>query len=212
MAQGAKLPCAGTRAFKGLRCMPRCLNCRREVMASMSRIGGRMMRKLHAMEECSAARCVAFLEGVEEDAMRLHFASMAWWRFSSVGEGAAGPVLGVLRRCTAKEPGSGADYMRRALRTLSPLSRSQLSAWFGCENLYQAAALFIGDRPPMMGRHCPKCRLYKQGCDAYDRLGADDCPLWDDKFVQGVAAVVKKDGGAWRDPCNRVDDEGKEIA
>ena len=175
----------------------------------MSRIGGRQLRKLRAMPECAADRCVAFLKGVQDDAMRLHLASMAWWRFSAADDATASSVLRVLSGCTAKEPGSGADYMHRALRTLSPLTQAQLTVWFGCENLYQAASLFMGDRPVLLGQHCQRCRLYKLGCSAYDRIGADDCTLWSDPFVQSVAAAVRKDGGTWRDPCKGLDDNGK---
>ena len=211
LSASANLPCEGAKAFRNLRFMPRCLNCRREVEGSMSRIGGRQLRKLRAAEGCSAEECAAFLEGVQDDAMRLHMASMAWWRFSAAGENTAGPVLRVLSRCRAKEPGSGMDYMHRALRVLSPLSQAQLAVWFGCETLYHAAAIFSGDRPAMMGKHCHVCRLYKLGCDTYDRIGADDCVLWKDPFVQGVADVVKKAGGRWNDPCAGMGDDGKEI-
>ncbi len=211
LSASVDLPCAGAKAFRNLRFMPRCLNCRREVESSMSRIGSRQLRKLRTAEGCSAEECAAFLEGVQDDAMRLHLASMAWWRFSAAGENMAGPVLRVLSRCRAKEPGSGMDYMHRALRVLSPLSHEQLAVWFGCETLYHAATIFNGDRPALMGKHCHMCKLYKLGCDTYDRIGADDCVLWKDSFVQGVAGAVKKAGGGWNDPCAGIGDDGKEI-
>ena len=39
-------------------------------------------------------------------------------------------------------------------------------------------------------------------------LGADDCPLQGDRFVQDVAAAVKKAGGLWKNPCKGIK-EGK---
>lgn len=188
----------------------RCMNCRRAVEGSMSRIGGRRTRKLRALEECSARRCVEFLVTVGEDVLRFHLASMAWWRFSAMGEGAAGPIMRVLSRCKSKEPGSGTAYMHRALRVLSPLTQAQLSVWFGFDNLYQAAALFSDDIPEMVGRHCRKCRLYRLGCTAYDRLWANSCTLWKDSFVQSVAAAIKKAGGSWHNPCRGIGGSGKD--
>ena len=203
-------PCAQSGTPGGFdKCMSHCMNCRRDVENSMSRIGGRKLRKLRSMEECSVGRCTAFLRTVQDDAMRLHLASMAWWRFSAVNEGVAESVRRIITACKSREPGSGQDYMHRALRVLSPLSQAQLSVWFGCENLYQAASLFVGNKPALLGAHCQACRLYKLGCTEYDRMGADDCPLWNDPFVQGVAATIKKDGGTWRDPCRGLDDNGK---
>lgn len=184
--------------------LPRCVNCRRAVEASMSRIAGRNLRKVRVLEECSAARCLEFLRGVKEEAMRLHLASMAWWRFSTDDAGAAEPILGLIRDARAEIPESGAAYMHRALRVLSPLTSTQLAVWFGCENLYQLATVFMGDRPPSVGRHCSKCGLYKQGCTAYSTLGANDCRLWRDAFVQNVAAAVSH-AGRWKNPCSGID-------
>ena len=65
------------------KCSVRCMNCRREVEASLSRIGGRQLRKLRAREECSPEKCVEFLRGIADESLRLHLASMAWWRFSA---------------------------------------------------------------------------------------------------------------------------------
>ena len=95
------------------------------------------------------------------------------------------------------------------LRVLSPLSQPQLSVWFGFDTLHQAASLFSGGVPYLIGSRCQRCRLYKLGCTDYDKIGANDCPLWDDPFVQGVAAVVKKAGGQWHDPCRWLDENGK---
>jgi len=204
-------PCAEVRDFRELaQLMAHCMNCRRDVEGSMSRIGGRQLRKLRSLDECSADKCTAFLMQVEDDSMRLHLSSMAWWRFSAAEDKAAEQVRRIMTACRSREPGYGTDYMHRALRVLSPLSPAQLAVWFGCETLYQAAALFSGDRPALMGKNCHRCRLYKLGCTDYDKLGADDCPLCDDKFVQGVALAVKRAGGVWRNPCNGMDDDGKE--
>ena len=162
------------------------------------------MRQVRALEECSVQRCVAFLEGIKDEAMRLHLAAMAWWRFSVDDKGAAGPLLELAKNARAEVPDSGASYMHRALRTLSPLTHSQLSAWFGCDNLYQLVDVFVGDRPQVVGKHCTRCGLYKQGCTAYSTLGADNCHLWRDEFVQKVAAVIAK-AGRWHNPCRGID-------
>jgi len=190
-------------------CMARCLNCRREVEASMSRIAGRGLRRARKSDECSVARCVAFLRGVKEEGMRLHFASMAWWRFSADNDGAGAPLLRIMRKSRAGMPEIGPDYMHRALVALSPLTPMQLSTWFGCDNLYQLASVFIEDRPVLTGEHCPKCWLYKNGCTAYNEIGADYCPLWRDEFVQNLARTITKAGG-WKNPCNGVTDAGEE--
>lgn len=205
-----KPPCATLHEFRGMESlMSRCMNCRRDVEGSMSRIGGRQLRKLRSLPECSPEKCTAFLLGVEEDAMRLHLSSMAWWRFSAAGECAADEVRRIMTGCKSREPGSGMAYMHRVLRVLSPLSQPQLSVWFGFDTLHQAASLFSGGVPYLIGSHCQRCRLYKLGCTDYDKIGANDCPLWDDPFVQGVAAVVKKAGGQWHDPCRWLDENGK---
>lgn len=180
--------------------LPRCLNCRRAVEASLSRISGRKLRKARALPECSVDRCVRFLNGIEDESMRLHLASMAWWRFSADSDGSADPLLRIMRGIQADIPQTGVDYVHRALRALSPLTPLQLSIWFGCENLYQVVSAFASDRGPMIGEHCSKCGLYKQGCTSYDSLGADTCPFWGDGFVQSVAKTVSKAGG-WRNPC-----------
>ena len=179
---------------------PRCMNCRRAVEASLSRISGRKLRRARSLAECSVARCVAFLNGIEDESMRLHLASMAWWRFSADSDGSADPLLRIMRGTRADIPQTGLDYVHRALKVLSPLSQTQLAVWFGCENLYQLVSAFIGDSPPVIGEHCSKCALYKQGCTTYDSLGADSCPFWGDAFVQSVAKTVSKAGG-WRNPC-----------
>lgn len=197
----ARPPCAAGDAG----CMQRCMHCRREVEASMSRIARRKLRKIRAHDSCSVARCVTFLKSVADETMRMHLASMAWWRFSADDAPAASAVMRVMNACHASKPEEGRAYMHAAVRTLSPLSSEQLSAWFGCENLYQMAALFIGDIPPKLGKHCQKCRLYKQGCNSYGQLTADDCPFWDDSFVQAVAASVAK-AGEWRNPCKGIPD------
>lgn len=188
-------------------CLARCVNCRAEVEASMSRIAGRKLRRAMKSDECSVARCVAFLRGVEEEGMRLHFASMAWWRFSADNDGAAAPLLRIMRKSRADMPPIGVDYMHRAIRALSPLTPMQLATWFGCDNLYQLAAVFIEDRPNMAGIHCTRCALYKQGCSAYNVIGADDCPLWNDEFVQQVAREIAK-AGQWKDPCKGITPKG----
>jgi len=206
------LPCAGDGDFKGLeRCLPRCLNCRREVEASLTRVAGRKLRQLRALPSCSAEKCLTFLQSITEPAMRLHLSSMAWWRFSSDGvEGVAEGVRKVMADCPPFAPEFGLAYLHRAFRALSRLSAEQISAWFGCDDVYQMAALFIGERPADVGKHCLKCKLYKMGCTAHGLLGADDCPFWNDAFVQGVAATVAKKAG-WKDPCKGIPEteEGK---
>ena len=186
------------------KCSVRCMNCRREVEASLSRIGGRQLRKLRAREECSPEKCVEFLRGIADESLRLHLASMAWWRFSAEKGGAAEPMRQVMEECRARTIGSGTEYMHSAIRALSPLSQHQLSAWFGCDTLYGIVSLFSDDIPEMIGVHCNKCRLYKMGCTDYYRIGADDCQHWHDQFVQKTAAAVKKDGGHWRNPCGGI--------
>jgi len=190
--------------------LTRCMNCRKAVEASMSRIAGRKLRRARKSDECSVARCVAFLRRVPDEPMRLHLASMAWWRFSADNDGVAAPLLKMMRALYARTsmPEPCSDYMHRALRTLSPLTPLQLATWFGCDSLYQMAAVFTPDRPVVVGRYCAKCALYKQGCTAYNVIGADDCPLWEDEFIQQIARVVTKTGG-WRDPCKGVANDGR---
>lgn len=200
-------PCADVKqATDAEKIMARCVNCRCDVEKSMSRIGGRQLRKLRNLPECSPEKCTEFLRGVQDDALRLHLASMAWWRFSAACERAAEAVRRIMTACKSREPGSGADYMHSALRVLSPLSQVQLTAWFGCDSLYQAASIFSGSVPSLLGEHCQRCGLYKLGCTDYDKLGANECPLWNDRFVQGVASAVKKAGGTWSDPCAGIPD------
>lgn len=172
----------------------------------MSRIGGRKLRRLRALRQCSADECVVFLGAVRDDALRLHLASMAWWRFSAACDKGAEAIRRLMVGCASREPDGGVEYMHDALRVLSPLSQEQLAVWFGFENLYQAASLFSGGLPDALGEHCKQCRLYKLGCTDYDKIGADSCPLWNDKFVQSVAAVIRKAGGVWHDPCRSVQD------
>lgn len=186
--------------------MARCIHCRREVERSMSRIGGRRLRHMRSLKQCSAAECVSFLSAVERDALRLHLASMAWWRFSAASDRGAEAIRRVMVGCVSREPDSGTEYMHHALHVLSPLSQEQLAVWFGFENLHQAASLFSGGLPYAVGEHCRQCRLYKLGCTDYDKIGADDCPLWSDRFVQGVASAIRKAGGAWDDPCAGIPD------
>lgn len=186
------------------RCSVRCMNCRRDVESSLSRIGGRQLRKLRARDECSPSRCVEFLRGIGDDALRLHLASMAWWRFSAEKDGAAEPMRQVMEECRSCTIGSGTAYLHAALRALSPLSQNQLSAWFGCESLYRIVSLFSDAIPETEGEHCRKCHLYRMGCTDYYRIGADGCQHWRDPFVQKTAAAVKRNKGKWQDPCNGI--------
>lgn len=185
-------------------CLSRCVNCRRELELSMSRLAGRKLRQTRLLDECSVERCVSFLQSIKEEAMRLHLASMAWWRFSADNAAGAEPLLDMIKASKAEVPDSGPAYMHRAIRALSPLSPTQLAIWFGCGNLYQLVDVFTGDRPQKVGRHCTKCGLYKQGCTTYNTLGADDCPFWRDAFVQKLASVLAK-AGKWHNPCRGID-------
>lgn len=183
--------------------LPRCVNCRRELEASMSRIANRKMRQMRSMDECSIGRCLAFVRSIKDEAMRMHLASMAWWRFSADSSGVAGPLLDIARNSRAEVPDYGPDYMHRVLKVLSPLTEAQLSTWFGCTDLYHLVDAFMEDRPAVIGINCAKCGLYKQGCTTYNMLGADECQLWNDEFVQAVAGVVSKTG-KWSDPVKGI--------
>lgn len=188
------------------RCMPVCMNCRKAVEDSLTRVAGRRLRKMRAMPACSVARCVEFLKTVEDPKTRFHLASMAWWRFSSEEVKAdTSAIREVMTGCHETQvPALCPDYCHRALRLLSPLSAEQMAVWFGCENLFQAARLFSGGIPERDGKKCRRCALFKMGCTMHGLLGADECPLWCDKFVQAVATVVKKAGGVWKNPCKNV--------
>lgn len=205
------LPCDGDPAFKGLSgFLPACINCRREVEASLTRVAGRKLRKLRLLPECSVARCAEFLSSVSDNSLRLHLSSMAWWRFSAENDsGAAEPVRRIMADCPPFPPEFGKDYLHLAMKELSRLNQAQISAWFGCDDVYHIAALFSGDRPERTGPHCQKCRLYKLGCTYHGMLGSESCPLWEDQFVQGVAAAVSRSGG-WNDPCRGVQDAEKQ--
>lgn len=186
--------------------LPICMNCRKAVEASLTRVAGRRLRKLRALPSCTVAKCVAFLKTIEDPKTRFHFASMAWWRFSSeeVGANTAG-IRAVMADCHETQvPALGMDYCHRALKLLSPLAAEQMAVWFGCENLFQAARLFSGGIQERDGEKCRKCALFKMGCTMHGMLGADDCPLQGDRFVQDVAAVIKKANGAWKNPCKKV--------
>ena len=172
--------------------LARCVNCRREIEASLSRIAGRKQRQARVLEECSIDRCVAFLRGVKEEAMRLHLASMAWWRLSAGDGRAAEPIRTLMLNARAELPDSGAAYTHRVLRVLQPLSRTQLSAWFGCENLYQLVHAFADTVPPEVGSHCGKCGLYRHGCTEYGMLTANKCRLWKDETIQRIARTWQK--------------------
>lgn len=180
--------------------LARCVHCRREMEASLSRIEGRRARQARGFDECSVAKCIEFIRGIDDEAMRMHLASMAWWRFSTDSSGIADPLLAIAKSSRATVPEYGEDYMHRVVKTLSPLSMAQLSVWFGCNTLYSLVDAFMGEHPDIVGEHCQQCGLYRHGCDASRMLWANDCQLWKDKFVQEVAGVVSKDMG-WRDPC-----------
>ena len=185
-----------------------CMNCRKAVEDSLTRVAGRKLRRLKRMPECSIARCVEFLRGVGDRALRFHLASMAWWRFSQDDMGVNTSALRELMAGSAIEkPAFGISYMHEVLRLLSPLSPEQLTTWFGHDNLYQVAAFYGGVSFSQDGKNCHKCRLYGQGCTAHNMIGADDCALWKDKYVQDVAKAISK-AGRWNDPCKNIK-EGK---
>lgn len=186
------------------KCAQMCVNCRRDVHASMTRAAGRKLRKLRALPECSVDKCVEFLNSVPQLHLRKHLASMAWWRFSADEDARnADAVQAVMAACPPSRLEFTTEYLHQAMRALSRLSQTQISAWFGCDNVYQIAELFSGDRPVLVGPHCAKCRLYRLGCTAHGTLGAELCTLWEDKFIQSVAASVRK-SGEWRDPCKDI--------
>lgn len=186
------------------RCMPVCMNCRKAVEESLTRVAGRRLRKLRRLPSCSVETCAEFLKGVDDAEMRFHLATMAWWRFSADEKGTkADQIRAVMAACSVKKPSFGPEYMHRALKTLSPLTEEQLSVWFGCDSLYQVAALFNGEADDRIGPHCGKCRLLKTGCSAATLGRAADCTLWNDAWLQGVAGAVTKAGG-WKDPCKSV--------
>lgn len=203
------LPCESCRQTLFDRIIPRCLNCRREVESSLTRMAGRRLRKIRKMPSCTVGKCSEFLLSVGDPELRLHLAAMAWWRFSSDGEeSTAKAIQRIMEACPAFKndggPSFGEDYMQRAIRAISPLTTEQITAWFGCDDVYKMASLFYGERPTQVGKHCLRCRLYKAGCTAHGLLGADDCPFWNNPFVQGIARAVVKNGG-WRDPCAWVE-------
>lgn len=182
------------------------MNCRRDVEESLTRVAGRKMRRLRGLPECSVARCADFLASIEDEGMRLHLSSMAWWRFSSDGSpDGIGRIRKIMTACRPFLPEFGEQYLHSVLRVLSPLSPEQLATWFGHENLYQIVELFSGERPEITGSHCTKCKLYRLGCTAYAMIGADDCPYWKDAFVQSVASAVSK-AGVWNNPCKGISD------
>ena len=202
---------AGDHSYANMeRCMPTCMNCRREVEASMTRVGGRRLRKMRAMPSCTVDKCVEFLNTVEDSKTRFHLASMAWWRFSSEEVKAdTSAIREIMTACReTRVPTLCLDYCHRALKLLSPLSEEQMAVWFGCEDRFHAARLFSGGIEERDGRKCRKCALFKMGCTMHGMLGADDCPLQGDRFVQDVAAAVKKAGGLWKNPCKGIK-EGK---
>lgn len=184
-----------------------CMNCRKAVEESLARVAGRKLRKLKRRPECSVFRCVGFLNTIQDRALRFHLASMAWWRFSSDKDGdAPDAIRAVMNECTVHQPEFCTEYMHGVLKALSPLTPEQLVAWFGHENVFQIAAFYSGLEFDKDGKHCRKCRLYRQGCTMHGLNGADDCPLWKDEFVQGVAKAVAK-AGLWRNPCKDVKEE-----
>ena len=201
-----KAPCEGDASFTQqiTNVLPTCMNCRKMVEDSLTRLAGRRLRKLKRSPACSAQTCVSFLKGVDDEAMRFHLASMAWWRLSAdESHGTAAPIRAVMLSCRITTPEFGLDYVHRALAILTRLDAEQLACWFGCDTPYQVMRTFLGDRETRVGSHCGKCRLLKQGCTDAGTIGADDCPLWNDPVAQGVAAAVAKDGG-WRNPMRRV--------
>lgn len=184
-----------------------CMNCRKAVEESLTRIAGRRLRRLRRNPECSVAKCVEFLNGIDDRALRFHLASMAWWRFSSDGgvENSE-PVRTIMVESAIEKPAFGIPYMHSVLRLLSPLSQDQLTAWFGHDNLHQIASFYGGVGGWRDGVHCQKCRLYGQGCTMHNLLGADDCPLWDDEYVQRVAKAID-DADGWHNPCREVKED-----
>lgn len=202
--QPERRPCDGHSAFAAVqRCMPVCMNCRKAVEDSLTRVAGRRLRRMRAIPSCSIEKCAAFLRSVQDREMRFHLATMAWWRFSADGaDGTTEPIRSVMANCNVGNPEFGTTYLHTALKALSKLTPEQLTVWFGCENLYQIAALFSGEIPDRLGPHCRKCRLFKMGCTAATLGRASDCTLWDDRWLQGIAETVAKDG--WKDPCKNV--------
>ncbi len=180
--------------------MQACVNCRREVMASKSRVAKRMQRRMLSLPECSPDRCAEYLATVADDKMRRHFAAMAWWRFSADPKFDASPVLTVLHGCKAVDiPPSGADYLHAALRELSRLTQEQLSSWFGFGSLYELATLFAEDEDGTVPPACHGCPLLRMGCTAYGTRKAETCWFRRDAMLQHVARRIAEDG-SWDDP------------
>lgn len=192
--------CEGCPLQRGFPDMQACVNCRREVTESKSRLAKRAQRRALARPECSPESCVAYLSTVADAKMRRHFAAMAWWRFSADPKRYdPKPVLAALRECGASDiPARGLDYLHAALVELSRLTREQVSAWFGVESLYDIATLFATDETGDVPRACAGCGLLRLGCTAYTTSRAETCPFRDDAVLQGVARRVAETG-RWGD-------------
>ena len=193
--------CAGCPSATDLE---RCMNCRKAVEDSLTRVAGRRLRKLKRLPECSVKRLVQFLKTVKDRSLRFHLSTMAWWRFSQDDTGVdTSEIRKIMVASAIEKPAFGIAYMHEVLKLLSPLSAEQLTTWFGHESLHQVAAFYGGVSFDRDGVNCGKCRLYGQGCTLHNLLGADDCPLWSDRYVQDVAKAIAK-AGKWKDPCRGV--------
>lgn len=191
---GCPLPC-------GVAGMQACINCRREVMDSKSRVAKRIQRRRLARPECSPERCAEYLATVTDEKMRRHLAAMAWWRFSAEQKLDASPVLAMLRGCKAVDiPPSGADYLHAALRELSRLTWEQISSWFGFSNLYEMAVLFARDEDGEVPSSCHGCPLLKMGCTDYNTNKAASCWFRDDEMLRHAAHQLST--GAWNAPLS----------
>lgn len=188
--------CGGCPLQCGAPGMQACINCRREVTESKSRLAKRAQRRALGRPECSPESCVAYLATVSDAKMRRHFAAMAWWRFSADPKRYdPKPVLAALRECGASDiPERNADYLHAALVELSRLTREQVSAWFGVESLYDIATLFATDETGDVPMACAGCGLLRLGCTAYATSRAEACPFRDDAVLQAVARRVSETG------------------
>ena len=169
--------------------MAACVNCRLGVEAAQSRVYTRRLGALRSDESCSSARCVAFVQGVEDPVLRTHLASMAWWRFSLTPDDPnLHTLLGIMHDAPITDIPFGDDYMHTAIRALSKCTPAQLMIWFGHENPYQMTAFYSGRCGTQSPDHCQDCALLHRGCTQSDTPAAETCPLWRDATVSDAFA------------------------